>query len=187
VQALEDQGEEIEAAQASAVASAAASEDLHASLEGHLRASHADVGRLQSEVKRLKAVAEAAAASAVAAASPVGREAFQPGAQIRLEGQLQTSQADVKRLQAEVAHLRSEVSAAGSAASTGMDSPVSRDGSQSASVSGRSAATRPALPKGLLQGAIHSLLHDALKILLAVQSLLSGIDHAGIQAVTCCF
>jgi len=67
MQVLEDQGEEIEAAQTAAVASAAASEDLHASLEGQLRASHADVGRLQSEVKRLKAAAETAAAAAISA------------------------------------------------------------------------------------------------------------------------
>ena len=147
MQVLEDQGEEIEAAQTAAVASAAASEDLHASLEGQLRASHADVGRLQSEVRRLKDAAQSAAAAAAVAVSPVGRKAFHSDGEANLEGQLQMSQADVKRLQAEIAALRHGVSA-------DVESPDSRDG-DAASVSGRSAISRATLPNGNSQGTQH--------------------------------
>ena len=147
VQVLEDQGEEIEAAQTAAVASAAASEDLHASLEGQLRASHADVGRLQSEVRRLKDAAEtAASAAAAAAAPPVSGKILQ--AEADLEGKLHLSQAAVKRLQAEMTALRHGISA-------DAESPVSRDGS-AASVSGRSAISRTALPNGSSQGEQHA-------------------------------
>lgn len=146
VQVLEDQGEEIEAAQTAAVASAAASEDLHASLEGQLRASHADVGRLQSEVRRLKEAAESAAAAAVASAPPVSGKILQVEAD--LEGKLQLSQAAVKRLQAEITALRHGISA-------DVESPVSRDGS-AASVPGRSAISRAALPNGSSQGEQHA-------------------------------
>ncbi len=152
MQVLEDQGEEIEAAQAAAVASAAASEDLHASLESQLRASHADVGRLQSEVKRLKSAAETAAAIS---ASPAGTEGFQSDAQARLESQLQASQASVRQLQAEVKSSRGKESASAAVAGTGVDSPVSRDGSQTASVSGRSSGSRAFLPNGKPQGTQH--------------------------------
>ena len=155
MQVLEDQGEEIEAAQTAAVASAAASEDLHASLEGQLRASHADVGRLQSEVKRLKSAAETAAAAAAISSSPAGRESFQSDAQAQLENQLQASQANVRQLQAEVKSLKGEVSASATIAAAGVDSPVSRDGSQTASVSGRSSGSRALLPNGKTQGAQH--------------------------------
>ena len=150
MQVLEDQGEEIEAAQTAALASAAASEDLHASLEGQLRASHADVGRLQSEVKRLKSAAETAAA---AAAVPAGTESVQSDAQAKLESQVQASQANVRQLQAEVKSLRGEVSPSAALAATGVDSPVSRDGSQTASVSGRSSGSRALLPNGKTEGA----------------------------------
>ncbi|DBA84917.1 TPA: hypothetical protein ACH3X1_005929 [Trebouxia sp. C0004] len=149
-QVLEDQGEEIEAAQTAAVSSAAASEDLHASLEGQLRASHADVGRLQSEVKRLKSAAESAAAAIPA--SPPGTSEFLQSA--KLESQLQESQASVKQLQAEVKSLKGEVSASIAVAATGVDSPVSRDGSQTASVSGRYSGSRALLPNGNTQGLI---------------------------------
>lgn len=151
MQVLEDQGEEIEAAQTAAVASAAASEDLHASLEGQLRASHADVGRLQSEVKRLKSAAETAAAAAAIPASPAGTESFQSDAQAKL----QASQANVRQLQAEVTSLKGQVSASAAVAATGVDSPVSRDGSQTASVSGRYSGSRAFLPNGKTQGAQH--------------------------------
>ncbi len=153
MQVLEDQGEEIEAAQTAALASAAASEDLHASLEGQLRASHADVGRLQSEVKRLKSAADTAAAAIPA--SPAGTESFQSDAQAKLESQLQASQANVRQLQAEVKSLKGEVSASAAVAATGVDSPVNRDGSQLASVSGRSSGSRALLPNGKTQGAQH--------------------------------
>lgn len=133
MQALDDQGEEIEAAQASAVASAAASEGLHASLESQLRASNADVGRLQSEVARLKAAAASKAAASNSALSD---------AHDRLAKDLKASQAEVKQLQAQIEQAKAEDSAFSAAsASVAADSPVSRDGNQTASVSSRSVAT----------------------------------------------
>ena len=162
-QALEDQGEEIEAAQASAVASAAASEDLHASLEGQLRSSHADVSRLQSELKRLKAATETA--------SPVGRDAFQSNLQAKYESQLQASKADAMRLQAEVDHLKAEMSTSAAAAGMGVDSPVSRDGSQEASVSGRSAAESASFSIGTAQGQTHCGLYSLGVLLACCQAL----------------
>lgn len=142
-QALEDQGEDMEAASVAAVASAAASEDLHASLETQLRGARADIGRLQSELKRLKAAAETAPTSIAVATSPVGRDLPSAEEQQQLQNQLHASEAQCKKLQAEVTQLR---------ASTAAESPVSRDGSQTASVSGRSTGARGPLPNGLGPG-----------------------------------
>lgn len=102
-QALEDQGEEMESAQASAVASAAASEDLHSSLEAQLRSSQADIGWLQSEVGRLKAAAAAAADAHSLAALHASRVTE---AKAGLEQQLQRSQAEVVSLHKEVEQLK---------------------------------------------------------------------------------
>jgi len=114
------------------------------------------VGRLQSEVKRLKAAAETAAAAAISA-PPAGTERLQSDAQAKLESQLQASQANVRHLQAEVKSLKGVVSASAAVAGTGVDSPVSRDGSHTASVSGRSNGSRALLPNGKTQGAQHPL------------------------------
>ena len=135
----------MEAASAAAVASAAASEDLHASLETQLRGARADIGRLQSELKRLKAAAETATASIAVASSPLGRDLPSAEAHQQLQIQLDASEAQCKRLQAEVTQLRASTAAE-------VESPVSRDGSQTASVSGRSAGTRGLLPNGLGPG-----------------------------------
>lgn len=112
-QALEEQGEEMEAAQASAVASAAASEDLHASLEAQLRAWQADCGRLQSETARLKSAAASAAASGPQSprVSPTYSSSQQAKLQASLEQQLQRSQTEAAALQEEVASLKAAAAA----------------------------------------------------------------------------
>lgn len=157
VQALEDQGEDMEAASAAAVASAAASEDLHASLEANLRASRADVGRLQSEVKRLQAAASAASLATDAFRSPPSRDGPFLEEAAQLQSQLEASQTRCSLLQAEVTQLKAAASAAAAAtsqqaAAADAASPVSRDGSQTASSSGRSASMRGSLQNGIVHG-----------------------------------
>ena len=153
----------MESAAAAAVASAAASEDLHANLESQLRASRADVGRLQNEVKRLQAAATAAASHMTnAMTSPLGRDNnmsfLEQEDSSRLRSRLEASESCCNALQKEVAHLRAEVAAAGvaaistQAAAVELESPVSRDGSQTASFSGRTAGGRDTLPNGMSQG-----------------------------------
>lgn len=97
----------MESGQASAVASAAASEDLHASLEAQLRSSQADVGRLQNEVTRLKVAAASAADAQSFAESPASSGSRTAKAQAGLEQQLRRSQAEVLTLREEVGQLRS--------------------------------------------------------------------------------
>lgn len=157
VQALEDQGEDMEAASAAAVASAAASEDLHASLEANLTASRADVGRLQSELKRLQAAAAAAAVVTDAAMSPSSRAASSLEDTAQLQSQLEASETRCRLLQEEVAYSKADAAAAAAAASkqaaaADAASPMSRDGSQTASPSGRNAGVQGSLQNGVLHG-----------------------------------
>lgn len=154
----------MEAAAAAAVASAAASEDLHANLESQLRASRADMGRLQNEVKRLQAAAAAAASRMTDAMTPpLRRDNNTPFSEqeesSRLRSRLEASESRCSLLQKEVVHLRAEVAAAAAAAASNQAaavvesaSPVSRDGSQTASSSGRTAGPRDSLPNGISQG-----------------------------------
>lgn len=121
----------MEAAQASAVASAAASEDLHASLEAQLRSSQADIGRLQSEVSRLKAAAASADAQALAD-SPASTSSRAANSQARLEQQLQSSQAEVANLRREVDQLKTAAAHASGVL------PADVRQSQEASTSGQS-------------------------------------------------
>ena len=160
VQALEDQGEDMEAAAAAAVASSAASEDLHANLEGQLRASRADVGRLQSEVKRLQAAATAASRVTDAVTSPLGRDTSFLEEDSWLKSQLEASETRCNLLQKQVTQLKaaavpSALAASNQAAVVESASPVSRDGSQTASSSGRTAGMGGTLPNGVLQGFFH--------------------------------
>ena len=149
-QALEDQGEDMEAASAAAVASAAASEDLHASLETQLRSSQADIGRLQSELKRVKAAAEAASPVTDETASASARDGSSLEAHQQLQDKLDVAQAQCRSLRAEVAQLKEAAAAAA-------ESPVSRDGSQTASVSCRATGPRASLPNGAIAGTQVSL------------------------------
>ena len=143
----------MEAAAAAAVASSAASEDLHANLEGQLRASRADMGRLQSEVKRLQAAATAASRVSDAVTSPFGRDTSFLEEDRRLKSQLEASETKCNLLQKEVAQMKAAaVAASNQAAGVESVSPVSRDGSQTASSSGRAAGMRSTLPNGVSQG-----------------------------------
>ena len=178
VQALEDQGEDMEAAAAAAVASSAASEDLHANLEGQLRASRADVGRLQSEVKRLQAAATAASRVTDAVTSPLGRDTSFLEEDRWLKSQLEASETRCNLLQKEVTQLKaaavpSAVAASNQAAVVEPASPVSRDGSQTASSSGRTAGMGGTLPNGILQGFSTKLLCFPSSCTLQVTCLLS--------------
>ena len=156
VQALEDQGEDMEAAAAAAVASSAASEDLHANLEGQLRASRADVGRLQIEVKRLQAAAVAASRVTDAVISPSGRDTSFLEEDRRLKIQLEASETRCNLLQKELTQLKAApvatAAASNQAAAVEPVSPESRDGSQTASSSGRIAGAGHTLPNGIPQG-----------------------------------
>lgn len=134
LQALEDQGEEMESAQASAVASAAASEDLHASLEAQLRSSQADVSRLQSEVSRLRDAAATAADAHSLAESPASTSNRTAQAQAGLDEQLRHSQAEVVSLRNELKQLQS---AAGPSAASGPEQNANQRHSRQASTSGQ--------------------------------------------------
>ena len=151
----------MEAASAAAVASAAASEDLHASLEGQLRASRADIGRLQNELRRLQAAATSASLVSHTASSPLGQESSSQEQDRRLQSQLEASEAHCVLLQKEVAQLKAAAAATAAAtaaaaseqpAAADSASPVSRDGSHTASSSGRSAVFKATLPNHVSQG-----------------------------------
>ena len=143
----------MEAASAAAVASAAASEDLHASLEANLRASRADVGRLQSELKRLQAAASAAALMTNPVMSPSSRDAPSLEQAKRVQSQLEASETRCSLLQEEVAQLKAAAATASKEAATAdAASPVSRDGSQTASSSGRNGGMQGSLQNGVLHG-----------------------------------
>lgn len=147
----------MEAAAAAAVASSAASEDLHFNLEGQLRSSRADVGRLQNEVKRFQAAAAAASCVTDAVTSPLGRDTSFLQEDRQLESQLKASEAKCNLLQKQVMQLKAAAVATAAAASNQAAavepvSPASRDGSQTASSSGRVAGRRDTLPNGISQG-----------------------------------
>lgn len=149
----------MEAAAAAAVASSAASEDLHANLEGQLRASRADVGRLQSEVKRLQTAAAPASRVTNAVTLPLGIDtSFQEDR--RLKSQLEASETKCNLLQKEVSQLKAAAVTTATASNQAADvetaSHVSRDGSQTASSSGRTAGMRATLPNGISQGVCFS-------------------------------
>ena len=151
----------MEAAAAAAVASSAASEDLHANLEGQLRASRADVGRLQSEVKRLQTAAAAASRVTDAVTLPLGMDTSFQEEDRRLKSQLEASETKCNLLQKEVTQLKAAAVATAAAASNQAADVepalhVSRDGSQTASSSGRTAGMKGTLPNGISQGGSQS-------------------------------
>ena len=150
----------MEAAAAAAVASSAASEDLHANLEGQLRASRADVGRLQSEVKRLQTAAAPASRVTNAVTLPLGIDTSFQEEDRRLKSQLEASETKCNLLQKEVSQLKAAAVTTAAASNQAADvetaSHVSRDGSQTASSSGRTAGMRATLPNGISQGVCFS-------------------------------
>ena len=168
----------MEAAAAAAVASSAASEDLHASLEGQLTGCRADVGRLQNEVKRLQAAA-AAAPHHDAVTSPLGRDTSLLEEDRPLKSQLEAFETKCNLLQKEVTQLKAAAVATAAAASNQAAavepvSPASRDGGLTASPSGRTAGIRGSLPNGVSQGFSFKLLCFPSNCTLHVTCLLSS-------------